>query len=109
VLRELVKAEQIKEVLVRRPSFTIILVSTTECAACVPVAKRLEELQAMYPMHRFYKINANDFPSFACDYGVSTAPSLLIFKDGKCLPTCLVGKQSSSHIQDWIEQAQLLA
>lgn len=54
----------------------------TWCGPCKRLAPTLEELAAESPGARVVKVDIDDNPELAARYGVSSVPSLLVFKDG---------------------------
>ena len=51
------------------------------------------------------KINIDDSPNTAATYGVSSIPTLMIFKNGEVIDR-FVGVQPKKRLQDAIEQAK---
>lgn len=58
------------------------------CKALVPVIDELA--QDLAGKAQVGKVNVDDYPSLAAQFGVSSIPAVMIFKDGKVLET-LVG------------------
>lgn len=53
------------------------------CGPCRMLGPSLEELAREIPQVKIVKIDVDDNPGLAARYGVSSLPSLLVFKDGK--------------------------
>jgi thioredoxin 1 len=54
------------------------------CAPCRAIAPAVEELAGEYAGQvGFAKINVDENPKVATEYGVRSIPTLLLFKDGK--------------------------
>jgi thioredoxin len=54
------------------------------CAPCRAIAPAVEELAGEYAGRvGFAKVNVDDNPKVATEYGVRSIPTLLVFKDGK--------------------------
>ncbi len=54
------------------------------CAPCRAVAPVVEELAGEYEGRiRFGKVNVDDNPKVATEYGIRSIPTLLLFRDGK--------------------------
>ena len=51
------------------------------------------------------KINIDDNPNIAATYGVSSIPTLMIFKNGEVIDR-FVGVQPKKRLQDAIDQAK---
>jgi thioredoxin 1 len=53
------------------------------CAPCRALGPVLEELAQETPNAKIVKVNVDDSPQLAGQYGVSSIPNLLVFRDGK--------------------------
>ncbi len=53
------------------------------CGPCKALAPTIDELAAESPHARVVKIDIDDSPELASRYGVSSVPSLMVFKDGR--------------------------
>lgn len=52
------------------------------CGPCRAVAPVVEELAGEMPEVDFYKLNVDANPQYAAQYGVSSIPNMILFKDG---------------------------
>jgi len=68
------------------------------CGPCQRLAPVLEELAAETPGARIVKVNVDQSPSLATEYGVNSIPSLKVFKNG-AVTDQLVGLASKSQLQ----------
>ena len=68
------------------------------CGPCQRLAPILEELAAENPDARIVKVNVDQSPSLAAEYGVNSIPSLKVFKNG-AVTGQLVGLASKSQLQ----------
>ena len=68
------------------------------CGPCQRLAPVLEELAAETPCARIVKVNVDQSPSLATEYGVNSIPSLKVFKNG-AVTDQLVGLASKSQLQ----------
>jgi thioredoxin 1 len=76
------------------------------CGPCRMVAPLIEELAAENQgVVKVAKINIDDSPNTASSYGVSSIPTLMIFKNGEVIDR-FVGVQPKNRLQDAIEQAK---
>lgn len=53
------------------------------CMPCQMIAPIIEEISNEKAEVNFFKVNVDETPEVAIKYGVSSIPTLLIFKDGK--------------------------
>jgi thioredoxin 1 len=76
------------------------------CGPCRMIAPVIEELATENQgAIKVGKINIDDSPSTAATYGVSSIPTLMIFKNGEVVDR-FVGIQPKKRLQDAIEQAK---
>jgi thioredoxin 1 len=75
------------------------------CGPCRMVAPVLDELsQDFAGRATIAKINVDEHPGTAADFGIQSIPTLLLFKDGK-LVNRLVGAQPKAHLKSFLETA----
>jgi thioredoxin 1 len=74
------------------------------CPPCRAVAPIIEELAAENDAVKVAKIDVDTSPQTAIGYGVSSIPTLMIFKDGQVVDR-FVGAQPKGRLQDAINQA----
>ena len=76
------------------------------CGPCRMIAPVVEELAAENAgFLKVGKINIDDSPNTAASYGVSSIPTLMIFKNGEVVDR-FVGVQPKKRLQKAIEQAK---
>jgi thioredoxin 1 len=68
------------------------------CGPCRQLGPILEELATEIPGARIVKINVDQSPNLATEYGVESIPSLKVFKSGKVVDE-LVGLASKSQLR----------
>ena len=74
------------------------------CGPCRMVAPLVEELsEAMKDRLKVVKLNVDDNPSIAGQYGIMSIPTLALFKDGQ-LKERLVGYRPKSQLQQELER-----
>jgi thioredoxin 1 len=74
------------------------------CGPCRMVAPVVEELAAQNAGSiKVAKVNVDDSPKTAAGYGISSIPTLMIFKDGQVVDR-FVGVQPKHRLQDAIDQ-----
>ncbi len=76
------------------------------CGPCRMIAPVVEELAAEISGVKIGKMNIDDSPSTAAAYGVSSIPTLMIFKNGEVVDR-FVGVQPKKRLQDALDQAKV--
>ena len=76
------------------------------CGPCRMVGPVVEQLAAENAGSiKVAKMNVDDSPTTAAGYGISSIPTLMIFKDGQVVDR-FVGIQPKNRLQDAIDQAK---
>jgi thioredoxin 1 len=76
------------------------------CGPCRMIAPLVEELAVENGASlKVTKVNIDDSPQIASNYGISSIPTLMIFKNGEVADR-FVGVQPKKRLQDAIEQAK---
>ena len=75
------------------------------CGPCKTIAPALEEIASeMAGKVKVAKLNVDENPSMAANYGVRSIPTLILFKDGE--PAAMkVGAAAKSDLVSWINGA----
>lgn len=74
------------------------------CGPCKMIAPSLEEISEEMDQVEIAKINIDENPDIAAQFGVRSIPTLMLFKNGEHADT-LIGAQSKSKLVDWIKGA----
>lgn len=53
------------------------------CGPCQMMTEVLEEMEAKMPNVKIVKVNVDDDPQLAIEFGISSIPAFLLFVDGK--------------------------
>lgn len=76
------------------------------CGPCRMIAPMIDELaKENADSMKVAKINIYDNPEVATNYGISSIPTLMLFKNGEVVDR-LVGAQPKKRLQDAIDQAK---
>ena len=76
------------------------------CGPCRQIAPMIQELAAEYAGSiKVGKVNIDDSAQYAQSYGVSSIPTLMIFKGGEIL-TRFVGGQPKGRLQEALDAAK---
>ncbi|MEM4554545.1 MAG: thioredoxin [Candidatus Anstonellaceae archaeon] len=71
------------------------------CGPCRMVAPVLEALAAEMKEVKFGKVNVDEQPELAESFGISSIPTLVLFKDGKIVAS-RVGAATKENLKGWI-------
>jgi thioredoxin 1 len=75
------------------------------CGPCKMVAPLLDEAAAQYQGRlKIAKLNVDENPNSAAQYGIRGIPTLMLFKDGK-VATTKVGALSRTQLQAFLDEA----
>ncbi len=73
------------------------------CGPCRAVAPLVDELAEEYAGRvGFAKVNVDDNPKVASEYGIRSIPTILLFKDGKPMKQ-MVGLKSKAELEEGLE------
>jgi thioredoxin 1 len=75
------------------------------CGPCKQIAPALEDIaKALGPKVKIVKLNVDENPGVASQYGIRGIPTLMMFKGGQVAST-KVGAAPKGALQSWIEQS----
>jgi len=75
------------------------------CGPCKMVAPVLEEISSEYEGKvKVAKLNVDESPNTATEFGIRSIPTLILFKDGKLLEQ-MIGVQSKETIKHMIDKS----
>lgn len=72
------------------------------CGPCRQIAPMIDELASENPSIKIGKINIDDNPAVAQRFGISSIPTLLVFKDGE-IAESFVGVRPKSALQQALD------
>lgn len=72
------------------------------CGPCRQLGPILESLDNQLSDVTVYKMNVDDSPETASQFGIRSIPTMFLFKDGKMVDT-KIGLNSEANIKSWIE------
>jgi thioredoxin 1 len=74
------------------------------CGPCKQLGPIIDEVaENMSDKVKFVKINIDDSPEVASEYGIRSIPTLMVFKDGQKVETRL-GSMSKSALESWLAE-----
>ena len=71
------------------------------CGPCRMVGPVVEEIANEYPEYKICKINVDEQPELAIRYGISSIPTLKLFKNGQLVKTS-VGALPKPMVEDFL-------
>lgn len=74
------------------------------CGPCRQIAPMIDELAAENPSIKIGKVNIDDNPGIASQFGISSIPTLLIFKGGE-IAESFVGVRPKAALQEALDSA----
>ena len=75
------------------------------CGPCKAIAPALEEMaQSMGDRVTVAKVNIDEYPQIAQQYGVRGIPTLILFKEGQVAATKM-GAMPKAQLQQWVDEA----
>ena len=76
----------------------------TWCGPCRMIAPAVEEIAAENPEYLVVKIDVDEEPELAMQYGISTIPTLIVMKKGEVI-TQSIGVKPKAQILDLLKNA----
>lgn len=74
------------------------------CGPCRQIAPMIDELAEENPSLKIGKVNIDDNPGVAAQYGISSIPTILIFKGGEITDSFL-GVRPKASLQEALDSA----
>ncbi len=74
------------------------------CGPCVALAPKLQTLAEEFSNLRVLKVDVDQLPQVAAQYGVKSLPTLMRFKDGQAGPS-LMGNHSLDKLKGFLKEA----
>ena len=98
-----ITAENFEENVLKNPQLTIVDFWAPWCAPCLDFAPRVEQLAQKYEGRATIgKLNVDENHKKRTEYGVTTIPTLISFKEGEEVAR-IVGRQPQHELEALIE------
>jgi thioredoxin 1 len=99
-----VNDENFEEEIIKSDKPALVDLWAPWCGPCNAIAPIVEELAEEYKDKiKVAKLNVDDSPGTATNYGVRSIPTLLLFKDGAIQDT-LIGLVGKERLEDFIKK-----
>jgi thioredoxin 1 len=99
-----VNDENFEEEIIKSDKPALVDLWAPWCGPCNAIAPLVEELAEEYKDKiKVAKLNVDDSPGTASNYGVRSIPTLLLFKDGAIQDT-LIGLVGKERLEDFIKK-----
>ena len=92
---EHINESQFQEVVMQADRPVLVDFFATWCGPCKMLAPVLEEVQKNHPEVKIVKVDVDENPSLAQEYGVMSIPTLVYIKDGKTVSVNVGGRSKS--------------
>jgi len=73
------------------------------CGPCKMMMPMFEEASKKMAHFKFVKVNIEDCPEIAQEYGISSIPTIIVFEDGKIKNTHIGLFANEQKLQGWAE------
>ncbi|MBQ7504994.1 MAG: thioredoxin [Ruminococcus sp.] len=74
------------------------------CGPCRMLSPLVDSLSEQYDAVDFYKVNVDEEPELAREYGIMSIPTLIMFKDGEVFDES-VGVAPEAELKTFVEKA----
>lgn len=71
----------------------------TWCPPCMMQGEVLHSLAEAHPNLRIGKVNVDENPQLAVAFGVENIPTMMLFKDGRCMETLVGLRQAAALLE----------
>ena len=102
VISEIESRDAFFHLLRHNPGLIVLKLGAEWCGPCRMIAPALDEIsREMGDKAKIVKLNVDENPAVAAQYGIRSIPTLLIFKNGQ-LASQKVGAASKTDLSKWI-------
>ena len=78
-----INSQEFQNEVLNSKGIALVVLFAVWCMPCQMIAPIIEEISNEKTDVNFFKVNVDETPEVAIKYGVSSIPTLLIFKDGE--------------------------
>ena len=84
----------------------ILRFTASWCGPCKSLAANLEWLQSEYPLPNIEKVDIDENPELATQYGVRGVPTMVMLDDNNAEVRRMVGTTDRNKLLEWIRGEQ---
>lgn len=99
-----IKTQDFNEKVINNSKPALVDFWASWCGPCKMLSPVVDKVSGQYDGIDFYKVNVDEEPELAREYGIMSIPTLILFKDGEILDQS-VGVLSEAQLKEFAEQA----
>ena len=83
--------------------YRVVDFSAEWCGPCKMLEPVLEKVAVQHPKVPFYKLDIDALPELTNSYGISSVPTVILFKEGKPQAR-FSGAKNAAFIEEWLKE-----
>ncbi len=99
-----ITTQEFNEKVINNSKPTLVDFWAAWCGPCRMLSPLVDSMSEQYDAVDFYKVNVDEEPDLAREYGIMSIPSLIMFKDGEVFDES-VGVAPEAELKAFIEKA----
>lgn len=99
-----IKTQEFEEKVIAGSKPALVDFWASWCGPCRMLSPLVDSVSEQYDGVDFYKVNVDEEPEIAREYGIMSIPTLILFKDGEMLDQS-VGVVAEADLKAFVEQA----